>query len=439
MVALLIVGIVFCALALVGFFYYFSKFKKARDLKDFDKKTKTQFIACCLLFTIASVMAGFGIYLLNPSMQPNHIVMMFFGSLIFGVSFFVLVSSFTIYYYKPDLVEHKRKWVRRFTFIAIPFTIIFLVMSLDAYSYYISFPLISGIGFGGDKPIQFLTYDNSHGAAFIINWYGIIILTGAIVAYFIADHKLYKEYKRHGLIDSMFIVAFLFGILGARFWYCAVLEKDITTFFNFQDGGMAIMGGVIFGGAAGIAFMLIFRRYINIRHAIDLIVPGILIAQAIGRWGNFFNHEVYGSLTMNIADVWWLPNFIKQQMAVSFAEPTQMYLPLFIIESVINIAGYFLIVYALGKPLKKHLSFGDLGALYVSWYGLVRVILEPLRQSDFEYNQSWITAWIMFGGGLLAIIGLHVYDYFRWDKHTFKPSLNQFTNPRCPYYIKPQN
>ncbi|MCQ2794531.1 MAG: prolipoprotein diacylglyceryl transferase [Bacilli bacterium] len=431
--ALFWVAFAFMIVALGATFYLLVRFVKHRDLLDFDFKTKYGLLASGIAFTLMCLLMGFGIKLgRNYAMIPSHLAMMIFGSLIFGLAFFTLVTTFVLYYYKTTLVANKRKWIRRIMFIAIPFLIIFLVMDLDAFSYYASFPLISGIAFTSEG-VKFVTGSETEG--FTIKWYGIIILGGAFVAYFIADHKLYQEYKRHGLIDTMFIVAFLFGIFGARFWYCIVLNPG-TPFFDFQSGGMGIMGGVIFGATAGIIFMLVFRRYINIRHAIDLIVPGILIAQAIGRWGNFFNHEVYGSLELAINEVWWLPNFIKQQMAVSFTDPTMMYLPLFIIEGVINVGGYFLIVYAVGKLCNKHLSYGDLGALYVSWYGLVRVILEPMRNGGDYFLTSWIVAWVMFGGGLLVIVGLHLYDYLRWGKRTFNLSLNNFTNPKNPYYVK---
>ena len=242
----------------------------------------------------------------------------------------------------------------------------------------------------------------------------------------------YQEYKRHGLIDGLFILVFLFGIFGARVWYCTVLEPG-TPIFDFQSGGLAIMGGVIFGAPMGILFLILFRRYINLRHAMDLILPCVLIAQAIGRWGNFCNQEVYGYMTVDPSTVWYLPQFIVKQMTID----GQMHMPLFLIESITNLAGYFVIVYGVGKGLKKHISNGDLFCLYIVWYGLTRVLLEPLRDGSFEYNNSLITAWIMFGGGLAGILGSHLYDYFRWGKRTFIiKDDTRLKNPRNPYYVK---
>lgn len=430
--ALFWISAVLCALTIGGFFYFFYQFKKARDLTSIDRHYFLVFIGCIGAFTLFSLMAGFGIKLWNNfPMNGADITRLIFGSLLFGVSFMTLLETFVLYYYKQNLDEKTRKLIRRLMFISIPVVVVFFIMSLDAYAPYASFPLISGISFT-NHGIVFQTGGMTEG--FTINWYGVIILSGAIIAYFICDHHFYQEYKRHGLIDTLFILVFLIGILGARLWAVYILPSERgVEFWNFQSGGLGIMGGVLFGGVAGIIFLIIFRRYINLRHAMDLILPCVLVAQAIGRWGNFFNQEVYGYVTFDPNTVWWLPTFVVRQMTLSDG---LMALPLFFIECVTNLIGYFVIVYAVGKGLKKHLSFGDLFCLYLVWYGLTRVILEPLRDANYINQESVITAWVMFGGGVGGIIGLHLYDYFRWGKKTFVIT-EQTYDPKCPYYVRP--
>ncbi|MCQ2796405.1 MAG: prolipoprotein diacylglyceryl transferase [Bacilli bacterium] len=436
---LLWISVALCAFTIAFFFYKFAQFKKARDLLTFNKRFLLVFIECLALFTAFSVGAAFGIKMWNNyPMSGGHIAMLFFGALLFGVSFMALLEAFTIYFYKSNFDEKLKKILKIIMIASIPIAIISLFITLDAYAFYIpqeSFPFYSGISFNGG--IHLMTRGAVDG--FTINWYGIIILAGAIIAYFTCDHHFYQEYKRHGLIDTLFILVFLFGIFGARVWYCTVLEPGTPIFAN--TGGLAIMGGVIFGAPVGILFLILFRRYINLRHAIDLILPCVLIAQAIGRWGNFCNQEVYGYMTFDPATVWWLPQFIVKQMTIDGV----MHLPLFYIECITNLTGYFVIVYGVGKGLKKHISNGDLFCLYIVWYGLTRIVLEPLRASGFEYNNSIITAWVMFGGGLGGIVGLHLYDYFGWAKRTFFVKDNMFrkkkpevaNNPRNPYYVKP--
>ncbi|MCQ2791993.1 MAG: prolipoprotein diacylglyceryl transferase [Bacilli bacterium] len=431
---LLWISVILCAFAIGFFFYQFYQFKKARDLTAFNKHFLLVFIESLACFTLFSITAGFGIKMWNNyQMSGGHMAMLFFGCLFFGVSFMGILEAFTLYFYKTNLDAKIRKIIKTTMLCLIPFAVIGLFMSLDVYAYYIpegGFPFISGISFTNHG----IVLQRGTGVeGFTIKWYALCILSGALVTYFVCDHHFYQEYKRHGLVDTMFVLVFLMGILGARVWYCFVLDRS-TDFWDFSGGGLAIMGGVLFGAVSGIIFLILFRRYINLRHAMDLILPAVLIAQAIGRWGNFCNQEVYGSMTFDPSTVWWLPQFIVRQMTIN----GMMHLPLFLIECITNLAGYFIIVYAIGKGLKKHLSNGDLFCLYIVWYGLTRVVLEPLRDSSFEYNNSLITAWIMFGGGLAGILGLHLYDYFRWGKRTFiikdDPRLN---NPRNPYYQKP--
>ena len=208
--ALFWVAFVITTLAFGAFIYFFVQFKRSRDLKDFDRLTLIKFIACFATFTIGSTLCGIGIKVWNNyQMSGGHLAMLILGSFFFGVSFFTLFACFVIYYYKPDLLPSRRKIVRLALIIAIPLTIIFFVMSLESYSFYITFPLISGMSFNGG--IHFMTLGRTDG--FTINWYGIIILVGAIVTYFIADHNFYRQFKRHGIVDTLFIVAFLFIML----------------------------------------------------------------------------------------------------------------------------------------------------------------------------------------------------------------------------------
>ena len=121
--------------------------------------------------------------------------------------------------------------------------------------------LINGINFSGDG-IKFTTANTRASGGFTIAWYGIIILTGTVIILFVSDHHFYQEYHKHGLMDSMCIVAFLIGVIGARFWYCVVLEPG-TNFWAFQDGGLAIMGGIIFGEYAGLIYDGAFSEHLE--------------------------------------------------------------------------------------------------------------------------------------------------------------------------------
>ena len=152
--------------------------------------------------------------------------------------------------------------------------------------------------------------------------------------------------------------------------------------FAIWEGGLTILGGAITGIVVGVAWFLWRNKGYNIWLAIDIIVPTILVAQAVGRWGNFFNCEVHG-IAMS-SEYWkWLPKFIlfnSQYSSVSgFAEAGQIYVPLFFIEFVANLLGYFVLAHLFGVKLRKYTQLGDLAFGYVMWYGMTRVLMEPLR------------------------------------------------------------
>jgi phosphatidylglycerol:prolipoprotein diacylglycerol transferase len=283
---------------------------------------------------------------------------------------------------------------------------IFIILDGFTYLELITYPLV----------YQIVIYKG-----FSVHFYALFILGGAILVYFICDHYFYIEYGKHGLIENLFYIAFPAGIVGARLWYVignwyreGFNERPLDA-FAVWDGGLAIMGGALLGGIVGILFLKWRRKWIPTRHAADLIVPTILIAQAIGRWGNFFNQEVYGNIT-NSAYWWFLPEFIVRQMTISGS----MRVPLFLIEGIVNLSGYFIIRYAVGHGLKKYTKMGDLALLYVIWYGLTRFILEPMRDPAFNMGTndkwSWIWSIVFIALGVLAIVANHLYERYHTPK-----------------------
>lgn len=342
------------------------------------------------------------------------------GSFVFGVSSASLYAAFGLNFYKPTLEKDLLKKVRIVMYSSIPFIFIFFLLATEGVANHLSYPLANRLSIVSGLVGPFET-----GVQYAVAFYGVFIVGGAVLVYFIADHFFYKKFKRHGIIDTTFYVAFPAGLIGARLWYCYVLEPDryvgdFLSVLRIWDGGMAIMGGAILGIIAGVSFLLIRRKYVNIRWAMDVIVPLVLIAQAIGRLGNFFNLEVHGNEVL--ASSWsFLPSIITNNMAFSSksgpASAGNIYLPLFLIELVFNLSGYFLIAYGVGHGLRKYISLGDLSMSYLIWYGLTRAILEPLRDSHFEYSQSWYSSFLLIGAGIIGIVAFHLYDLYRKKKN----------------------
>ena len=134
---------------------------------------------------------------------------------------------------------------------------------------------------------------------FSIRWYSILILSGIIIAYLLAN----REGKKFKLPkDFIFDLAFwvvIFGIVGARIYYVIFnfryYKSDLLSIFKVWNGGLAIHGGIIGGLVTLIVYCKI--RKVNSFRMMDIVVPSLIIAQAIGRWGNFFNGEAHGPET----------------------------------------------------------------------------------------------------------------------------------------------
>ena len=432
---LIIVGLVLGFACFGALIYFLRKFCKRLPLGGVVPKVegndRSTFLTLVLVQGITFVMMSFGMILYNGwSLSFGQYVLVIFGGYLLATCFDLLVSSFTLYFYRKDLDVKQRKVAQIAMISAIPLLILGLWLWSDGIASFVSYPLPNSISFTNG-----VGHPNVAETGLSIAFYGIIIVGGAVISYFIGDHYVYTKFGKHGLLDTLFLVAFPMGLVGARLWWCIVLEPSQIFYGNFWDsfvrlidvrrGGLAIQGGAILGMISGIAFALKFRKYINIRWLVDVCVPTILIAQAVGRWGNFFNQEVFG----NAADInnwWFLPQMIRNNMVISSTDGlTTFRVPLFLIESAINMCGYFIIRYAVGHGLKKYLRQGDQGFLYVIWYGLVRVALEPLRvgftlnlghSEAFGYLQSWITAFAMVLIGILGMVGIRIFEHIRRKK-----------------------
>lgn len=290
-----------------------------------------------------------------------------------------------------------------------------------------------------------------------ITFYAICILLGAICAYKLSQLFLKRRGYDPEAIENLFYIAFPAGIVGARIWYVIATwadefaDRPFYKVFYIWEGGLAIQGGVILGIIAGVIFMILRRPNIPALLATDCIVPTILVAQGIGRWGNFFNQEVYGKCVDS--KYWsWLPNFIEDRFTYAvqkdngwitgwamngdsrtyLCQEGQLAEPLFLIESLINIGGFLLIAIAIPKLFKFvakktnnriSLANGDLMCLYIVWYGVVRAIMEPLRDPQFIMGDfaSKYMAYVFIVVGIIGIVLCHLYKNL-WQKK--KPVLD---------------
>lgn len=386
---------------------------------EFNRVLLVKFLPIILSQGLLTIASSYGLVLTYSwHLLAYEHVLLIFGSYFFGTGFSLFTSTFLVRYYNIGTEEKERRLLKYFLLCGVAAVVLGVYMLTTGIADQIKYPLNNGIGFKSG-----LAYIRP-GEEGAILWYGLLIVGGTILAYFVADHISYKKYKKHGLFESIAICGFISGIIGARLWSCLILEFDyysehVGEIFKIWEGGLAVQGGLFLGAAVTVPFIILKRKDMNVRYVIDVALPCILIAQAIGRWGNFFNREVYGVVVSS--DVMKIfPKIISNNMFID----GQYRLPLFFIESLINLGGFFVLRYAVGRGLKKFIGLGDIGACYVIWYGLTRVALEPLREGftleghdgGFGYLQSWITAFIMIGAGILLIVAFHLYDYWRKKK-----------------------
>lgn len=215
------------------------------------------------------------------------------------------------------------------------------------------------------------------GTDFNIYWYGFLIALGILLAMIYGFRKM----KSFGIDSDRATDAVIGGlvgaILGARLYYILFnSEMSISDFFDFRQGGLAIYGGII--GAILVGGIIAKLRKLKLTALLDVVAPCFLIGQAVGRWGNFFNQEAFGTNT----DLPWgmisykTMNFIAENDnlggTLSVYAPVH---PCFLYESLWCILGFVLI-----HLYMKYRKFdGELFLMYIGWYGLGRFFIESIR------------------------------------------------------------
>lgn len=237
-----------------------------------------------------------------------------------------------------------------------------------------------------------------------IYWYSIFILLAIISACILVFNEAKKQKIPKQFLDNLFFYTILFGLIGARLYYVIFEYKqyinDPISIFKVWEGGLAIHGGII----AGLITIIVMCKKNNIKilKMTDIVVVGLIIGQAIGRWGNFFNSEAYGSATTleNLQNL-FIPNFIINGMNINGT----YYHPTFLYESLWNIIG-FVILLILRKS--KKIKLGQLTGIYFVWYGIGRFFIEGMRQDSLMLfgilKQAQIISILMIIIGILIIV-----------------------------------
>jgi phosphatidylglycerol:prolipoprotein diacylglycerol transferase len=251
---------------------------------------------------------------------------------------------------------------------------------------------------------------------FSIALYGIIFAVGILAGIFIAA-KVTKEYgESEDHFWDFAIRVIIGGLIGARIYYVIFswefYKDNFWNVFNLRQGGIAIYGGVI--GAFLTAFIFTYRKKINGFILADAAMPALILGQAIGRWGNFFNREVFGTYTDNIFAM-RLPVEAVRAMDVTEALRSHMaegdnfiqVHPTFLYESVCNLT-----LFALLMIFRKKRAFnGEAILWYSAGYGVIRIIIEGIRTDQLKMIGTNIPVSQVVAGAMiiLAIAGEIVF------------------------------
>ncbi len=236
-----------------------------------------------------------------------------------------------------------------------------------------------------------------------VRWYGLIITLGIALAFLYCAYRAKQEGIVFDDLLDIAIFTIIFAVLGARAYYVLTSLDKYDSLYDviaIWEGGIAIYGAII----AGPITIFVTCRYkkISALRMLDATAPAVMIGQILGRWGNFFNGEAYGSAVLEGSPLY----FIRMGLLPNVKSSTHMYYfhPTFLYESLWNLLGFALIHFL----YKKKRFDGQVVLMYLSWYGFGRMFIEGLRTDSlyvgvFRISQVVGFACFVIGSILLTV------------------------------------
>lgn len=254
-----------------------------------------------------------------------------------------------------------------------------------------------------------------------IYWYSVIILFGFLIGGALALWESRKWEISEDFMVNLFFYIIIFAFVGARLYYVlfnfSSYANDPISILKVWEGGLAIHGGVI----ACLIFIIFYtKKYkVSTLRILDILAVSLIIGQAIGRWGNFFNQEAYGSATtLEFLKGLHLPQFIIDGMHINGT----YYQPTFLYESIGCLLGFIVLIIF---RRRRHTKLGHVTALYLIWYGVLRFFIESLRQDSLmigNFKMAQIVSAISIIAGIIMFIRLRRGSMFDNNYNLRRPN-----------------
>ncbi|MCS7056980.1 MAG: prolipoprotein diacylglyceryl transferase [Thermoflexales bacterium] len=259
-----------------------------------------------------------------------------------------------------------------------------------------------------------------------IHWYGIIVTAGMIVGTYVAAREMKRRGENPGVVWDGVLWVIVLGIVGARLYHVFSSPNDGSNsgwdYYRQQplqilaiwNGGLGIYGGLI-GGIVG-AILVSLKYRVSFWRLADSAAPGVLLAQSIGRWGNYFNQELYGGPT---GSSWWGitidPAFRIRTPHADFTDlqrypPETRFHPTFFYESAWNFVGFLGLMW-IARRFRDRLCDGDIMGMYFIWYGLGRSWIELFFRPDAWTFGPLPTAVLISVAAIIFGVGVLLFNH----------------------------
>ncbi|KIL42935.1 prolipoprotein diacylglyceryl transferase [Jeotgalibacillus campisalis] len=241
-----------------------------------------------------------------------------------------------------------------------------------------------------------------------IAWYGLIIGTGIILGYILANREADRLGMPKDLFADLLIWAVPIAIISARIYY-VIFQWDYYAqnpgaIIQIWNGGIAIHGALIGSVATGVVYAKI--KGLSFWKIVDIAAPSIILGQMLGRWGNFINQEAHGGeVSRSFLESLFLPDWIIDQMYINVDGTFAYYHPTFLYESLWNLAGLVLLL-LLRKVNPRR---GEIFLAYVIWYSIGRAFVEGLRTDSLMLTETIRVAQLLSLVLIVVAVAIMIY------------------------------